>query len=108
IAATPRHKHHWHGFRRTESSRWRRLPRRHVKKCLHDGREGRRNSYSGDRIAVKLRDAEPVRRWRCGMADWLRGMAVGDWYQAASLGDEPFEIVAVDVENEVVLVQHFD
>ena len=42
------------------------------------------------------------------MADWLRGMAVGDWYQAASLGDEPFEVVAVDVENEVVLVQHFD
>jgi len=42
------------------------------------------------------------------MADWLRGMAVGDWYQAASLGDEPFELVAVDVENEVVLVQHFD
>ena len=43
------------------------------------------------------------------MADWLRGMAVGDWYQAASLGDEPFEVVAVDVENEVVLVQvlHF-
>lgn len=42
------------------------------------------------------------------MADWLRGMAVGDWYQAASLGDGPFEVVAVDVENEVVLVQHFD
>jgi hypothetical protein len=42
------------------------------------------------------------------MADWLRGMAVGDWYQAVSLGDEPFEVVAVDVENEVVLVQHFD
>jgi len=42
------------------------------------------------------------------MADWLRGMAVGDWYQAASMGDEPFEVVAVDVENEVVLVQHFD
>lgn len=42
------------------------------------------------------------------MADWLRGMAVGDWYQAASIGDEPFEVVAVDVENEVVLVQHYD
>jgi hypothetical protein len=42
------------------------------------------------------------------MADWLRGVAVGDWYQAASLGEEAFEIVAVDVENEVVLVQHFD
>jgi hypothetical protein len=42
------------------------------------------------------------------MADWLRGMTVGDWYQAASMGESPFEIVAVDVENEVVLVQHFD
>lgn len=42
------------------------------------------------------------------MADWLRGMAVGDWYQAASMGESPFEIVAVDVPNEVVLVQHYD
>lgn len=42
------------------------------------------------------------------MADWLRGMAVGDWYQAASMGESPFEIVAVDVSNEVVLVQHYD
>lgn len=42
------------------------------------------------------------------MADWLRGMAVGDWYQARVSGGEPFELVAVDVENEVVLVQHFD
>lgn len=42
------------------------------------------------------------------MADWLRGMAVGDWYQSPQLGDESFEIVAVDVANEVVLVQHFD
>lgn len=42
------------------------------------------------------------------MADWLRGMAVGDWYQSPMVGDQPFEIVAVDIENEVVLVQHFD
>ena len=42
------------------------------------------------------------------MADWLRGMAVGDWYQSPVTGGEPFELVAVDVENEVVLVQHFD
>ena len=42
------------------------------------------------------------------MADWMGGVAVGDWYQAASIGEEPFEIVAVDVANEVVLVQHFD
>ena len=42
------------------------------------------------------------------MADWLRGMTVGHWYQAPASGIEPFEIVAVDVENEVVLVQHYD
>lgn len=42
------------------------------------------------------------------MADWLRGMAVGDWYQAPATGGEPFEVVAVDVQNEVVLVQHYD
>ena len=43
------------------------------------------------------------------MADWLREMKVGDWYQASdgSRG-EPFELVAVDVENESVLVQHYD
>lgn len=39
------------------------------------------------------------------MADWLREMKVGDWYQA---GADPFELVAVDVENESVLVQHYD
>ena len=42
------------------------------------------------------------------MADWLRGMAVGDWYQSSVTGGEPFELVAVDVGNEVVLVQHYD
>lgn len=42
------------------------------------------------------------------MADWLRGMAVGDWYQSSTTSGEPFEVVAVDVANEVVLVQHFD
>ena len=42
------------------------------------------------------------------MADWLRGMAVGDWYQSSVTGGEPFELVAVDIPNEVVLVQHFD
>jgi hypothetical protein len=42
------------------------------------------------------------------MADWLRGMAVGDWYQSSVTGGEPFELVAVDVDNEVVLVQHYD
>lgn len=42
------------------------------------------------------------------MADWLRGMTVGDWYQSSVTGDEAFELVAVDVQNEVVLVQHYD
>lgn len=42
------------------------------------------------------------------MADWLRGMAVGDWYQSSVSGGEPFELVAVDLKSEVVLVQHFD
>jgi hypothetical protein len=42
------------------------------------------------------------------MADWLRGMTVGDWYQSSVTGGEAFELVAVDVQNEVVLVQHFD
>jgi len=42
------------------------------------------------------------------MADWLRGMAAGDWYQSSVTGGEPFELVAVDVGNEVVLVQHYD
>jgi hypothetical protein len=42
------------------------------------------------------------------MADWLRGMAVGDWYQSSVSGGEPFELIAVDVQSEVVLVQHYD
>ena len=43
------------------------------------------------------------------MADWLREMKVGDWYQASDGSHpEPFELVAVDVENESVLVQHYD
>jgi hypothetical protein len=40
------------------------------------------------------------------MADWLRGMSVGGWYQPEE--GEPFEIVGVDAKSEVVLVQHFD
>lgn len=43
------------------------------------------------------------------MADWLHGVSVGDWFQAGvGTGGEPFEVVAVDIENEVVLVQHYD
>jgi hypothetical protein len=39
------------------------------------------------------------------MAEWLREMSVGEWYEA---GDQPFEIVGVDASAGVVLVQHFD
>ncbi|MBI3171210.1 MAG: hypothetical protein HYZ32_01285 [Hydrocarboniphaga effusa] len=43
------------------------------------------------------------------MADWLREMKVGDWYQASDGSRaDPFELVAVDVQNESVLVQHYD
>lgn len=40
------------------------------------------------------------------MAEWLREMSVGEWYQAPS-GD-PFEIVGLDTKAEIVLVQYFD
>lgn len=39
------------------------------------------------------------------MAEWLREMSVGEWYEA---GGQPFEIIGVDAETGVVLVQHFD
>ena len=39
------------------------------------------------------------------MTDWTRGLVVGQWYQADGT---LFEIVAVDVDNETVLVQQFD
>ena len=39
------------------------------------------------------------------MAEWLREMSVGEWFEA---GGEPFEIVGVDTKAEVVLVQYFD
>jgi hypothetical protein len=39
------------------------------------------------------------------MAEWLRDMSVGEWYQTDA---EPFEIVGVDTKAEIVLVQHFD
>ncbi len=40
------------------------------------------------------------------MAQWLKELNVGEWYEAA-YGDS-FEIVGVDVASELVLVQHFD
>ena len=39
------------------------------------------------------------------MAEWLREVSVGEWYQA---GAEPFEIVGIDTKAEIVLVQYFD
>ena len=39
------------------------------------------------------------------MAEWLREVSVGEWYQS---GGEPFEIVGVDAKAEIVLVQYFD
>ena len=39
------------------------------------------------------------------MAQWLRDLNVGEWYEA--YGDT-FEIVGVHIDNEMVLVQHFD
>ena len=39
------------------------------------------------------------------MAEWLREVSVGEWYQTAG---EPFEIVGIDAKAEIVLVQYFD
>jgi len=39
------------------------------------------------------------------MAEWLNDLAVGQWFKTDG---EPFEIVGVDVDGEIVLVQHFD
>lgn len=39
------------------------------------------------------------------MAEWLRDVSVGEWFES---GGEPFEIVGVDAKAGVVLVQHFD
>lgn len=39
------------------------------------------------------------------MAEWLREMSVGEWYQA---DQGPFEIVGVDAKAEIILIQHFD
>ncbi|MDP3858976.1 MAG: hypothetical protein Q8Q73_14565 [Stagnimonas sp.] len=39
------------------------------------------------------------------MAEWLREVSVGNWYEAHG---EAFEIVGVDTKTEIVLVQHYD
>lgn len=39
------------------------------------------------------------------MAEWLNDVAVGQWFKTDG---QPFEIVGVDADAEIVLVQHFD
>lgn len=39
------------------------------------------------------------------MAQWIREMSVGEWFQAA---DQTFEIIGVDAAAGIVLVQYFD
>lgn len=39
------------------------------------------------------------------MAEWLREMSVGEWYEA---GEDQFEIIGIDAASGIVLVQHFD
>ena len=39
------------------------------------------------------------------MAEWLQDLAVGQWYVT---NGEPFEIVGLDADSQVVLVQHYD
>ncbi|MEQ1437980.1 DUF6763 family protein [Fontimonas sp. SYSU GA230001] len=39
------------------------------------------------------------------MAEWLNDLAVGQWFKTEG---EPFEIIGIDTDAEVVLVQHFD
>ena len=39
------------------------------------------------------------------MAQWLSEMSVGQWFEAPQ---QTFEIVGLDLEHELVLVQHYD
>lgn len=39
------------------------------------------------------------------MAQWLSELSVGQWFETAG---EPFEIVGIDIDSEMVLVQHYD
>ena len=39
------------------------------------------------------------------MAEWLREVSIGEWFEA---GDQCFEIVGIDAQAGIVLVQHFD
>lgn len=39
------------------------------------------------------------------MADWIRDLQVGQWYD---MGQGTVEVIGIDVDNEVILLQHFD
>ena len=39
------------------------------------------------------------------MAEWLSELAVGQWFETEG---EPFEVVGIDAQAEMVLVQHYD
>lgn len=39
------------------------------------------------------------------MAEWLQDVSIGEWFEGK---DQPFEIVGIDTDTEVVLVQNFD
>lgn len=39
------------------------------------------------------------------MAEWLRDLSIGAWYESEG---NSFEIVGIDAGSEVVLIQHFD
>ncbi|MGH8447519.1 MAG: DUF6763 family protein [Solimonas sp.] len=39
------------------------------------------------------------------MAEWLNELAVGQWFETHG---EPFEVVGLDAQAEMVLVQHYD
>lgn len=39
------------------------------------------------------------------MAEWLGDLAIGRWFEADG---EPFEVIGIDAQAELVLVQHYD
>lgn len=39
------------------------------------------------------------------MAEWLGDLTVGQWFEADG---EPFEVIGIDAQAELVLVQHYD
>jgi hypothetical protein len=39
------------------------------------------------------------------MAQWLNELSIGQWFE--TVGD-PFEVVGIDADSEMVLVQHYD